>query len=227
MKENVLIGKEIFFDHAGSVIAASTLNRNLIPAIKEAISEYQALEVLPQFTPEIFKQWIATNGKSVSDAYLDIARKDAAKFKISALKEMALKAGKEDVKYFIKAWQAVCNNLSVETATSIIYFGFDVVTFDSDQQPMLNIQAVENKYRLLIETDQQAAFYSKAKEAEKVLGELHQILTQGGFDMDKFFWTTESFRNGVFDIAPNGVLKFNPENVKYLKTTEKLQENEV
>ncbi len=226
MKEN-LIGKEIFFDHAGSVVAASILNRNLIPAIKEAISEYQALEVLPPFTQDVFKQWIATNGKSVTDAYLDIAKKDAAKFKISALKEMAMQAGKEDVKYFIKAWQAVTNNLSVETPTSIIYFDFDTITFGEDLQPFLNIKAVESKYRLLIETEQQAAFYAKAKEAEKVLLELHQILGDGGYDMTKFFWTTESFRNGVFDIAANGVLKFNVENVKYLKTTEKLQENEV
>lgn len=226
MKEN-LIGKEIFFDHAGSVIAASTLNRNLIPAVKEAISEYQALEVLPQFTPEIFKQWIATNGKSVSDAYLEIAKKDAAKFKIAALKEMAMQAGREDTKYFVKAWQAVTNSLSVETATSIIYFDFDIISFGKDLQPILNIQAVENKFRLLIENEAQAVFYSKAKEAEKVLLELHQILGDGGYDMTKFFWTTESFRNGVFDIAANGVLKFNVENVKYLKTTEKLQENEV
>ena len=216
MKEN-LIGKEIFFDHAGSVVAASTLNRQLIPAIKEAISEYQALEVLPPFSQDVFKQWIATNGKSVSDGYLEIAKKDAAKFKISALKEMALQAGREDVKYFVKAWQAVTNNLSVETTTNIMYFDFHVITFGEDLQPFLNIQAVERKFRLCIETDQQAAFYAKAKEAEKVLGELHQILTDGGFDMNKHFWTNENFRQGVFDIAANGELKFNVENVKYIE----------
>ncbi|MBK7097577.1 MAG: hypothetical protein IPH58_03410 [Sphingobacteriales bacterium] len=75
------------------------------------------------------------------------------------------------------------------------------------------------------EIEQQAAFYSKAKEAEKVLGELHQILTDGGYDFSRQFWTNENFRNGVFDVAPNGLLKMNVENVKFIENNNKKQGN--
>lgn len=215
---NALIGQSIYFDNSGASRAASYLNSTTIPKVKQAIQAYNALQVLKPFSAEVFSEWVETNGLSVKNQYMAIAQKDAAKFKIPAMQEMALKHGEEDIKYFIQEWHAVSQSLNYNHIVNAvpIRFDFSVIQLNEELEPLVNLDALEEYFTLRIQTEQQASLWEIGKRAENVLGELHDLCTSAGVNMSAVFWTGETGKAGIFDYEKNGKLRLNPDAINLL-----------
>ena len=217
MKQNTdlqqLIGKEIDFDQSGASMAAGHLNRNVIPHVKSAIAAYTELQILKPFTADVFQEWVESNGESVRNEYMSLARKDAQKFKLPEMQAMALKHGEEATKYFIQAWRDAGSNLVFTNTLYHLSFGWEVIRINEDLQPVCDLDKIDPYFSLKIQNEKQAKLWEIGKRAESVLSELFQHMAENGANMNAILWTGESGKPGLFDYGSNGRLTFNKDAI--------------
>lgn len=213
-KTENLIGQKIAFDQTGLASASAHLNANVISKLQMTIQCYNDLQILKPFSEAVFKEWIETDGRSVYEEYMTLAKKDAKKFTLPALQEAALKHGEEAPKPFMEAWNDAVRGLTFNSALYAVSFDWSAIRLNEDLQPVVDLDVVEEYFTLRIETESQAALWEIGKRAESVLNELHQLCFENNVDFSKIYWTGESGKAGIFDYSNDGRLKLNTDAVK-------------
>ncbi len=214
-KETISIGKQVAFDETGANGALLHLNKKTIPVINNAIREYCALQILKPFSVDVFKELCDTGGQSAKREYMEIARKDASKFKLPGMQGNTVALANEAVKPFLAAWGEVEQSLGYSTLMHHVYFGFDVIGLGDDLQPVIDVEAVNKHFTTCIESEAQAQLFEAGKDAERALTEMRRLLINAGVDISRVFWTGETGKAAIFDYdIPTGSLQFNHDAVK-------------
>lgn len=207
--------QEISFDQFNYEKTLSALDMYVKPAAEKLQQEYEALAVLPAFTAQTFDDIRATEGKSVIDAFMAVAEKEATKFKIPSMKDMARRESEKSLNGFKAAWQNYQKSFWEKGMADTTLYPDDIVF---DGSGFVANDNIRDRFVRLINTEVEEKVFEAGKVAEKALIDLWEVLTAAGVEMSRTLWTDEGNYKGIFEIeVPSGKPSLHPGIVNLIK----------
>jgi hypothetical protein len=173
-------GKVLTFDKRKYERIILEAEVRLAHAIKGIIQAYEELGI-GKFAASDWEQIAAGDLSKINGRYMETAERDADQFKIAAMRSGLLqnaKGGWQDFEKMVKDLRAIVMRLNGE------YEGGNKIHLSDysiqDGKPILDTSAVEERFRVRITTDNQAALYDKLGEAIDKINDVAGLLDSQG-----------------------------------------------
>lgn len=204
-----MINKQVDFNEYGYNLSLTHLRNKVLPAVNNVIAEYNRLVVLPKFTPEVWKELVTTNGESVINDYTSIAKKDAAKFTLPSLKDLAFKEAEAALQKFRKAWTILNEKLNDSRLLDTTFYTLDYIIINGKGEADINESILKELFTMRIENETQEKIYTTGKKIEAAFEELWQIYKSAGIECNNLEWVDDTKAACVFGIDQDGKVYFN------------------
>lgn len=204
-----MINKQIDFNEYGYNLSLTHLRNKVLPAVKNVISEYNRLVVLPKFTPEVWNGLVSTDGESVINDYTSVAKKDAAKFALPSLKGLALKEAETELQKFKKAWIVLNEKLNDTRLLDSTHYTFDYILINGRGEPDINEPILKELFTMRIKNETQEKIYTTGKKIEAAFEDLWQIYKGAGIECNNLEWVNDTKAACVFGVSQDGKVYFN------------------
>lgn len=214
MEKQSNIGKVIKKYEAGHAFCINKWSSELLPLVDLVLGQYESLELGP-VDQKVFNEMIINGSGGVKKKYQNLVAADLKSFKTGVMRSLAM----EKVDGFIEPFERTLDNLlnAFKDAKDTGPYGSKGLSWNDikieNGKAVLNEQAIQEKYELKIETDDQSELYELAGKFLSAYESLRSFLGSKNKD-----WNSRVLLNnvgtGLFKLEEDFSISLVPEAIK-------------